>query len=81
MSQAKYSKLCLWILLVWFLLHVDSNAVTSEFDPDFIIMKTSTDTAKGENEADMWIVFTTHNECTRKTYDLAIEQAQCWSKC
>ena len=34
-------------LLVWFLLHVDCNALTSEFDPDFII-KTSTDTAKGE---------------------------------
>ena len=45
-------------LLVWFLLHVDCNALTSQFDPDFII-KTSTDTAKGESEADMWIVFTT----------------------
>ena len=67
-------------LLVWFLLHVDCNALTSEFDPDFII-KTSTDTAKGESEADMWIVFKTNYECTRKTYDLAIEQAQCWPKC
>lgn len=67
-------------LLVWFLLHVDCNALTSEFDPDFII-KTSTDTAKGESEADMWIVFTTTYVCTRKTYDLAIEQAQCWPKC
>ena len=67
-------------LLVWFLLHVDCNALTSEFDPDFII-KTSTNTAKGESEADMWIVFTTNYVCTRKTYDLAIEQAQCWPKC
>ena len=67
-------------LLVWFLLHVDCNALTSEFDPDFII-KTSTDTAKGESEADMWIVFTTNYVCTRKTYDLAIEQPQCWPKC
>ena len=67
-------------LLVWFLLHVDCNALTSEFDPDFII-KTSTDTAKGESEADMWIVFTTNYVSTRKTYDLAIEQAQCWPKC
>ena len=67
-------------LLVWFLLHVDCNALTSEFDPDFTI-KTSTDTAKGESEADMWIVFTTNYVCTRETYDLAIEQAQCWPKC
>ena len=30
------------------------------------LVKTSTDTAKGESEADMWIVFTTHYVCTRK---------------